>query len=65
MMNNNQIRFTIFHIEGGQIVTDLNALVDHAGNLVNENLVYLLIEFTSQLKSNGYDFKLWKVSDDQ
>lgn len=65
MTTNNQIRFIIFHTEAGQTVTDLDALVSHADHLVSEDLVYLLMDFTSKLKSNGYDFKLWKAGDDQ
>ena len=65
MTTNNRIRFIIFHTEAGQIVPDLDALVDHAENLVNENLVYLLMDFTKELKSEGYDFKIWKEGDDK
>lgn len=62
---NNKIRFIIYHDEAGSIVTDLDAIVNHAENLVNENLVFLLMDFTSELKSSGYDFKVWKEGEDK
>lgn len=66
MTTSDQIRFRIFHDEAGQNITDLDATVDHAGNLVKDNrLLWLLMSFKKELKRYGFNFKLWKEGEDE
>ena len=66
MTNNNRIHFIVFHqseIDHKRII-DLDATIGHAGNLISGNLLSLLMDFTSGLRTEGYYFELWKEGDD-
>ena len=65
MKTNDQIRFIIFHCdEEGRRITDLDTLMDHAGNLVSSPLLCPFLDFLTELKSKGYKFTIREEGDD-